>query len=306
MLDHDTVLMQEAVDALLIKPNGTYVDCTYGRGGHSQAIADKMDAESRLLVIDKDPDAICDAKQRFSQDERVTIVHGSFGQIVKHAYASSMEKFDGVLLDLGVSSPQLNSALRGFSFSKDGPLDMRMNSEEGISASDWIEQAPESEIISVLRKYGEERFARRIARKIIEVRRDQKIDRTKSLVRVIESAVPYRVSRKHPATRSFQAIRIHINNELEELKLCLSHVVALLANGGRLVVISFHSLEDRIVKQFIREMEIGSLPARLPIRDEEVDRRLRSIGKPSRPSQEEILGNNRARSAIMRVAERMV
>ena len=306
MLDHDTVLMQEAVDALVIKPNGTYVDCTYGRGGHSQAIADKMDAESRLLVIDKDPDAICDAKQRFSQDERVTIVHGSFGQIVKHAYASSMEKFDGVLLDLGVSSPQLNSALRGFSFSKDGPLDMRMNSEEGISASDWIEQAPESEIISVLRKYGEERFARRIARKIIEVRRDQKIDRTKSLVRVIESAVPYRVSRKHPATRSFQAIRIHINNELEELKLCLSHVVALLANGGRLVVISFHSLEDRIVKQFIREMEIGSLPARLPIRDEEVDRRLRSIGKPSRPSQEEILGNNRARSAIMRVAERMV
>ena len=306
MLDHDTVLMQEAVDALLIKPNGTYVDCTYGRGGHSQAIADKMDAESRLLVIDKDPDAIFDAKQRFSQDERVTIVHGSFGQIVKHAYASSMEKFDGVLLDLGVSSPQLNSASRGFSFSKDGPLDMRMNSAEGISASDWIEQAPESEIISVLRKYGEERFARRIARKIIEVRRDQKIDRTKSLVRVIESAVPYRVSRKHPATRSFQAIRIHINNELEELKLCLSHVVALLANGGRLVVISFHSLEDRIVKQFIREMEIGSLPARLPIRDEEVDRRLRSIGKPSRPSQEEILGNNRARSAIMRVAERMV
>jgi len=306
MLDHDTVLMQEAVDALVIKPNGTYVDCTYGRGGHSQAIADRMDAESRLLVIDKDPDAIFDAKQRFSQDERVTIVHGSFGQIVKHAYASSMEKFDGVLLDLGVSSPQLNSALRGFSFSKDGPLDMRMNSAEGISASDWIEQAPESEIISVLRNYGEERFARRIARKIIEVRRDQKIDRTKSLVRVIESAVPYRVSRKHPATRSFQAIRIHINNELEELKLCLSHVVALLANGGRLVVISFHSLEDRIVKQFIREMEIGSLPARLPIRDEEVDRRLRSIGKPSRPSQEEILGNNRARSAIMRVAERMV
>ena len=306
MLDHDTVLMQEAVDALLIKPNGTYVDCTYGRGGHSQAIADKMDAESRLLVIDKDPDAIFDAKQRFSQDERVTIVHGSFGQIVKHAYASSMEKFDGVLLDLGVSSPQLNSALRGFSFSKDGPLDMRMNSAEGISASDWIEQAPESEIISVLRKYGEERFARRIARKIIEVRRDQKIDRTKSLVRVIESAVPYRVSRKHPATRSFQAIRIHINNELEELKLCLSHIVTLLANGGRLVVISFHSLEDRIVKRFIREMERGSLPARLPVRDVEVDRRLRSIGKASRPSQEEILGNNRARSAIMRVAERTV
>ena len=304
MLDHDTVLMQEAVDALLIKPNGTYVDCTYGRGGHSQAIVEKMDAGSRLLVIDRDPDAIFDAKQRFSQDGRVTIVHGTFGQIEKHAYASSMEKFDGVLLDLGVSSPQLNSALRGFSFSKDGPLDMRMNSAEGISASDWIERAPESEIISVLRKYGEERFARRIARKIIEVRRDQKIDRTKSLVRVIESAVPYRVSRKHPATRSFQAIRIHINNELEELKLCLSHVVALLATGGRMVVISFHSLEDRIVKQFIREMEIGSLPARLPIRDEEVDRRLRSIGKPSRPSQEEILGNNRARSAVMRVAER--
>ena len=182
---------------------------------------------------------------------------------------------------------------------------MRMNSEEGISASDWIEQAPESEITSVLRKYGEERFARRIARKIIEVRRDQKIDRTKSLVRVIESAVPSREYKKHPATRSFQAIRIHINNELDELRECLSHVVALLASGGRLVVISFHSLEDRIVKRFIREMETGSLPVRLPIRDDEVDRKLRSIGKALRPSKEEVLGNNRARSAIMRVAEKI-
>ena len=289
MLDHNTVLMGEAVDALLIKPSGIYVDCTYGRGGHSQAIADRMDSQSRLLVIDKDPDAILDAEKRFSEDDRVVIAHGSFGEIVKHAHGFSLEKIDGVLLDLGVSSPQINSALRGFSFSKDGPLDMRMNSTQRFSAKDWIRDAPESEIVAVLRDYGEERFARRIARKIIEVRQDQEIDRTKSLVQVIESAVPSREYKKHPATRSFQAIRIHINNELDELKKCLTNVLAILASRGRLVVISFHSLEDRIVKRFIREMEVGSLPARLPIRDSEVDRRLRSIGKAIRPSKEEIL-----------------
>ena len=306
MLAHNTVLIQEAVDALLIKPKGRYVDCTYGRGGHSQAIADKMDAQGRLLVIDKDPDAILDAKRRFSQDQRVTIVHGSFVQIGKHIQNCSMEKVDGILLDLGMSSPQINSAARGFSFSKDGPLDMRMNSTQGISATDWIQRASEAEIVQVLRTYGEERFARRIARKIIEVRSAQKIDRTKLLVQVIESAVPSREYRKHPATRSFQAIRIHINNELDELKGCLADVVDLLASRGRLVVISFHSLEDRIVKHFIREMEVGSLPARLPIPDDKVDRRLKSIGKATRPSNAEVVGNNRARSAIMRVAEKTV
>ena len=306
MLAHNTVLIQEAVDALLIKPKGRYVDCTYGRGGHSQAIADKMDAQGRLLVIDKDPDAILDAKRRFSQDQRVTIVHGSFVQIGKHIQNCSMEKVDGILLDLGMSSPQINSAARGFSFSKDGPLDMRMNSTQGISATDWIQKASEAEIVQVLRTYGEERFARRIARKIIEVRSAQKIDRTKLLVQVIESAVPSREYRKHPATRSFQAIRIHINNELDELKGCLADVADLLASSGRLVVISFHSLEDRIVKHFIREMEVGSLPARLPIPDDKVDRRLKSIGKATRPSDSEVFGNNRARSAIMRVAEKTV
>ena len=306
MLAHNTVLIQEAVDALLIKPKGRYVDCTYGRGGHSQAIADKMDAQGRLLVIDKDPDAILDAKRRFSQDQRVTIVHGSFVQIGKHIQNCSMEKVDGILLDLGMSSPQINSAARGFSFSKDGPLDMRMNSTQGISATDWIQRASEAEIVQVLRTYGEERFARRIARKIIEVRSAQKIDRTKLLVQVIESAVPSREYRKHPATRSFQAIRIHINNELDELKGCLADVADLLASSGRLVVISFHSLEDRIVKHFIREMEVGSLPARLPIPDDKVDRRLKSIGKATRPSDSEVFGNNRARSAIMRVAEKTV
>ena len=306
MLAHNTVLIQEAVDALLIKPKGRYVDCTYGRGGHSQAIADKMDAQGRLLVIDKDPDAILDAKRRFFQDQRVTIVHGSFVQIGKHIQNCSMEKVDGILLDLGMSSPQINSAARGFSFSKDGPLDMRMNSTQGISATDWIQRASEAEIVQVLRTYGEERFARRIARKIIEVRSAQKIDRTKLLVQVIESAVPSREYRKHPATRSFQAIRIHINNELDELKGCLADVADLLASSGRLVVISFHSLEDRIVKHFIREMEVGSLPARLPIPDDKVDRRLKSIGKATRPSDSEVFGNNRARSAIMRVAEKTV
>ena len=305
MHTHKTVLLQDAVDALVINPKGSYVDCTYGRGGHSQAIADKISDEGRLLVIDRDSEAITHARQKFSEDDRVTVVQGSFSQVAQHAASCDMSSVDGVLLDLGVSSPQLDSADRGFSFSEDGPLDMRMDRDQGIPASEWVQSASEAEIIEVLRTYGEERFARRIARKIIEVRETQTIDRTKLLVDIIESAVPMKEKNKHPATRSFQAIRIHINRELEELKECLADVVELLTSGGRLVVISFHSLEDRIVKRFIREMERGSLPNKLPIRDEDIDRSLRSVGKPVRAAQEEVAVNRRARSATMRVAEKL-
>ena len=304
MRAHKTVLLQEAVDALVTNPKGSYVDCTYGRGGHSQAIADKISNEGRLLVIDKDSEAIIHARERFAGDDRVTVAHGSFSQFAQHATGCDMNSVDGVLLDLGVSSPQLDAADRGFSFSEDGPLDMRMDRDHGIPASEWVQIASESEIVEVLRTYGEERFARRIAKKIIEVRETQKIDRTKLLVEIIESAVPVKEKNKHPATRSFQAIRIHINRELEELKECLSDVLELLTSGGRLVVISFHSLEDRIVKRFIREMERGSLPNRLPIRDKDIKRSLSSVGKPVRASVEELGINRRARSAIMRTAEK--
>ena len=304
MRAHKTVLLQDAVDTLVTNPKGSYVDCTYGRGGHSQAIADKISDEGRLLVIDKDSEAIIHSRERFSSDDRVTVVHGSFSQVAKYAAGCEMNSVDGVLLDLGVSSPQLDSADRGFSFSEDGPLDMRMDRDQGISASEWVQVASETEIVEVLRTYGEERFARRIAKNIIEVRETQKIDRTKLLVEIIESAVPFKEKSKHPATRSFQAIRIHINRELEELKECLSDVVELLSSGGRLVVISFHSLEDRIVKRFIREMERGSLPNRLPIRDKDIKRLLRSLGKPVRASVGELGANPRARSAIMRAAEK--
>lgn len=298
---HQTVLLNEAVDALVTNPQGRYVDCTYGRGGHSQAIADKMNASGKLLVMDKDSEAIVDARARFADDDRVTAVHGSFKNIAQYA----QEPVDGIILDLGVSSPQLDSADRGFSFLADGPLDMRMDTDHGITASEWLEVAEQWEIVRVLRTYGEERFAKRIARKIVEVRETQKIDRTKILVEIVESSIPVKEKNKHPATRSFQAIRIHINGELEELKECLADVVDLLATGGRLVVISFHSLEDRIVKRFIRDMARGALPAKLPIRDSDVERSLRTVGKPIRASEEEIMSNRRARSSIMRVAEKL-
>ena len=306
MTRHETVLLDEAVDALVRKSDGSYVDCTYGRGGHSQEIANHMSGLGKLMVIDKDPSAIADAKLRFKDDDRIVVVHGSFSRLSEYVDENNMRPVDGILLDLGVSSPQLDEAGRGFSFLTDGPLDMRMDQTVGDTASQWLAVADENDITDVLRRYGEEKFARRIARKIISIRHDMKIETTSALVESIESAVPRREKHKHPATRTFQAIRIHVNQELKSLEDCLKDVVDLLVSGGRLVVISFHSLEDRIVKRFIRRMVRDDIyPARLPIREAEIKRHLKSIGKPIKPGADEIARNRRSRSSIMRVAEKL-
>ena len=306
MTGHETVLLREAVDALLQDADGRYVDCTYGRGGHSQEIINRIGKNGRLMVVDRDITAIDDARQRFKNDNRVVVVHGSFAYLADYVEQHDMEPLDGILLDLGVSSPQLDEPDRGFSFSNDGPLDMRMDQSRGPTAADWIEVADEDEITDVLRRFGEEKFARRIARKIVEKREDGRIDTTAALVEIIESAVPVREKNKHPATRTFQAIRIHINEELRCLEDCLQDVVDLLVSGGRLVVISFHSLEDRIVKRFIRRMEKGDYyPERLPIRDSEIKRYVKSVGKAIKPSASEVDGNRRSRSSIMRVVEKL-
>ncbi len=306
MTGHESVLLNEAVDALVQDLDGCYVDCTYGRGGHSQEIADRIGKNGRLMVIDRDISAIEDARQRFKNDNRVVVVHGSFSYLADYVEEHDMRPLDGVLLDLGVSSPQLDEPARGFSFSSDGPLDMRMDQSRGPTAADWIAVADEDEITNVLRRFGEEKFARRIARKIVEKRAESRIATTAALVEIIEAAVPRREKNKHPATRTFQAIRIHINEELRNLEDCLRDVIDLTVSGGRLVVISFHSLEDRIVKRFIRRMEKGDVyPDRLPIRDSEIKRYVKSVGKAVKPSRDEVSENRRSRSSIMRVAEKL-
>ena len=303
---HQSVMLEEAVRALVTNRNGSYVDCTYGRGGHSQAIADSLARDGRLLVIDQDATAIAHARERFRNDARVVIEHGPFSRLKSYASRHQFEGIDGVLLDLGVSSPQLDEAERGFSFQKSGPLDMRMNQAEGITAAEWLAEASEDEITDVLKRYGEERFARRIARKIVATRAASSIDTTLKLVEVVETSIPRREKHKHPATRTFQAIRIRVNRELEELETCLVDVIDLLNSGGHLVIISFHSLEDRMVKRFFRRMAKGDeLPSRLPVRDEKLQRRIRIPGKPVRASDTEIASNPRARSSIMRTAEKL-
>ena len=303
---HQTVLLEEAVHALISDRNGTYVDCTYGRGGHSQAIADQLDASGRLMVIDRDEDAVAHARERFGDDPRVIVQHGAFSSLRDFVAQHELGDLDGVLLDLGVSSPQLDQAERGFSFQQAGPLDMRMNRTEGETAEEWLMRATEQEITDVLKTYGEERFARRIARSIVEARTRGPIDTTDRLVEIIETAIPRREKHKHPATRSFQAIRIQVNRELEELESCLRDVIDLLKSGGRIVVISFHSLEDRAVKHFFRKLASGDdLPSRLPVRDAELNRKIRLVGKAVKPSESEVERNRRARSSIMRVAEKL-
>lgn len=305
MTTHETVLKDEAASALVKNPAGRFVDCTYGRGGHTEAILARLTDDGRLLVIDRDLDAIADANRKYARDERVVIVHGAFSEVARFVDEQGMRPVDGVLLDLGVSSPQLDEADRGFSFTRDGPLDMRMDRSAGEPASAWLMRAEAKEIAHVLRVYGEERFARRIANAIIEHRRSEPIDTTQQLVRIVQSSVPRTERHKHPATRTFQAIRIFVNRELEELEACLKAAVDLLAAEGRLVVISFHSLEDRIVKRFMRDMARGErLPERLPIRDDQIERKLKLIGKPVRPAQAEVDDNRRSRSSIMRVAEK--
>ncbi|HEY5603488.1 MAG TPA: 16S rRNA (cytosine(1402)-N(4))-methyltransferase RsmH [Gammaproteobacteria bacterium] len=304
---HQPVLLKEVLEALDIKPQGKYVDGTFGRGGHAREILQCLGPEGRLLVMDKDPQAIEVARQLFNDDTRVIIEKGSFAMIKqKVAEQAWSGAVDGILLDLGVSSPQLDAAERGFSFRRDGVLDMRMDTESGRSAAEWIAQVKEQELATVLREYGEERFAKRIARAIVKARETQPITTTKQLAAIIAQANPKWETGKDPATRSFQAIRIFINNELEDLKTCLAQVADLLKTGGRLVIISFHSLEDRIVKRFIREQAKGdNYPPGLPVTLAQLNPKLKPLGKAIQPSAAEVAANPRARSSVLRVAEKI-
>lgn len=304
---HETVLLEEAVEALMTDADGYYVDCTFGRGGHSRRILQKLDGAGRLLAIDKDPDAIRVARNELGSDERFEVVQGSFadlGELVQQAGRAG--KVSGILMDLGVSSPQLDEAQRGFSFTQNGPLDMRMNPQQGQSAAEWLASASEQEIADVIYRYGEERFSRRMARAVVEYRKTAPIDSTLQLAEIIKQANPAWEKHKHPATRAFQAIRIYINRELEDLQSVLQQSLDVLRVGGKLVVISFHSLEDRIVKQFIAEQARGDdFPVGVPVQYADLNPRMRKVGKPIKASADEVATNPRARSAIMRVAEKI-
>ncbi len=306
-LQHETVLLESAVVALLGSPSGVYVDCTFGRGGHSQRILQSLNSDGRLMAFDKDPQAVAVARDRFGTDPRFTIVQSSFAQLREAIQAAGLEgKIAGVLLDLGVSSPQLDDAQRGFSFTNDGPLDMRMNPEEGLSAAQWLAVAGEQEIANVIYRYGEEKFSRRMARAIVEQRQVAPITGTLQLAEIIKHANPAWEKHKHPATRAFQAIRIYINRELEDLQSVLGQALDMLQGGGRLVVISFHSLEDRIVKQFISEQARGDdYPPGVPVQHADLNPRLKKIGKPVKADAQEVADNPRSRSAIMRIAEKL-
>lgn len=303
---HQTVLLREAVDALVTNPSGFYVDGTFGRGGHSLAILDQLDDNGQLLGVDKDPQAAVTAAQLQKVEKRFSFFHGSFAQLQGKFEEMGVETVDGILLDLGVSSPQLDEASRGFSFLNDGPLDMRMDTSRGETAAQWIAGASVEEIASVLREYGEERFAKRIARAIVEAQSAEPIATTARLAAVVSEANPRWERHKHPATRAFQAIRIRVNHELDDLEDLLDGAIDLLAIGGRLVIISFHSLEDRLVKRYMRNMARGEqLPAGVPVVDSALNRRMKLVGKAVRASAEEVAANNRSRSAIMRVAEKI-
>jgi len=307
---HETVLLNEAVEALVVKDDGVYIDATFGRGGHSAEILKQLGPDGRLLLIDKDPLAIAHAKESFKDDKRVFVWQGSFKDFPDALQEAGIEKADGLLLDLGVSSPQLDDASRGFSFMRDGELDMRMNPEEGLSAAEWLNKASEEEIANVIYQYGDERFSRRIASTIVEKRAETPISTTLELAEIIASCIPMKIQRKepgkHPATRSFQAIRIFINRELEDLIDCLDNSKEFLANKGRLVVISFHSLEDRIVKRFIKtQSSAPQMPRGLPVMESEFEKPMfKSVGKAVKPSKDEVQFNVRSRSAIMRIGER--
>lgn len=306
---HITVLLDEAVECLAVRADGCYLDGTFGRGGHSRLILRHLGSDGRLLGFDKDPQAISTGQALAAEDGRFVIVQRSFAELGEElAERGLVGQVDGVLLDLGVSSPQLDDAERGFSFLNDGPLDMRMDPERGQSAAQWIATASEDEISHVLKEYGEERFARRMARAIVQRRAERPFERTADLAAVIAAANPAWEKGKNPATRAFQGIRIHINNELGDLEHGLQAALDSLAIGGRLVVISFHSLEDRIVKQFMRRQvkgEADNLPRDLPVRQAVFEPRLRLLGKPQYASEAELKANPRSRSAVMRVAEKL-
>lgn len=304
---HIPVLLKESIEALAIKKDGIYIDATFGRGGHSQAILADLGDKGRLIAIDKDVEAIAHADLILKDESRFVIEQGSFANLLKIAEKQGVVgQVDGIFLDLGVSSPQLDDKQRGFSFLQDGPLDMRMDLNQKLDASQWINSAKEEEIMNVLKEFGEERFSRRIAKAIIESRQVEPIKTTKQLAELVAKVAPSRERKKHPATRTFQGIRIHINQELTELKSCLQQALTVLKKQGRLVVISFHSLEDRIVKQFIQQhSQQYETSTHLLVQPKKIQPLLNKISRSIKPNQMELTTNPRARSAILRIAEKL-
>lgn len=305
--EHLPVLLTETVASLDVKPNGFYVDGTFGRGGHARVVLSELSAQGQLLGLDKDPAAIAAGQLLAENDPRFSIEQCSFAELSTPINARLWQgKVDGILLDIGVSSPQIDVAERGFSFQKDGPLDMRMNPDVGISAAQWLAKADIEDIEKVIKTLGEERYGKRIARAIVETREHTPITTTKQLATLVDKASPSREKNKHPATRTFQAIRIYINNELEDLKAGLEQALDVLAVGGRLAVISFHSLEDRIVKRYFRDQALGDdYPSDFPIRAADLNPRIRLIGKAIKAGKAELDINPRARSAVLRVVEKL-
>ncbi len=307
MTTHTSVLLQESVDGLAIKPDGIYVDGTFGRGGHTRAILQQLNQAGQVIAIDKDLEAVDYAKQHFSDDPRFKMVHGSFAKLSEFARELGVYgQINGILLDLGMSSPQIDNPARGFSFMQEGPLDMRMDLSQDLSAARFVNQADATEMATVFKHYGEERFAGRIARAIVEARSVAPILTTAILAEIVKAANPKWEKHKHPATRVFQAIRIHINQELTDLTAVLKQCVGALAVGGRLVIISFHSLEDRIVKQFMRAEEQGiQPPLGVPVRAIDIKTYFKRVGKAIKPHEIEVRQNVRSRSAVLRIGEKI-
>jgi 16S rRNA (cytosine1402-N4)-methyltransferase len=306
---HITVLLEEAVEALAVRADGCYLDGTFGRGGHSRLILQNLGPDGRLIGFDKDPQAIATGQALAAEDGRFVIVQRSFAELGSEALERGIAgKVSGILLDLGVSSPQLDDPERGFSFMNDGPLDMRMDPSRGVSAAEFVNSAPAEEIARVFKEYGEERFARRMAGAVVSRRETQPFERTADLAEVLKVANPAWEKGKNPATRAFQGLRIHVNNELGDLEAGLEAALETLEVGGRLAVISFHSLEDRIVKLFMRKLvkgEADNMPRNLPIRHQAFEPRIKLIGKAQFAGDEETRANPRSRSAVMRVAEKL-
>ena len=302
---HRPVMLEQAVSALVTRPQGLYVDCTFGRGGHSRGILERLTTQGRLIALDRDAEAVAEALKLFF-DQRFTAHQVEFADLVEVLSELGYTRVDGLLFDLGVSSPQLDRQERGFSFQRDGPLDMRMDRRQPLNAAMFLARASIEELVQVLTDYGEEQYARRIARTIHQARRKQPIETTRQLALLVAGAVPWKDRHIHPATRTFQALRIHVNDELGQLERALSAALSVLCAGGRLVVISFHSLEDRIVKRFLRDAARGDdYPRRMPILAERLQPKLRILTRKGRASSEEVMSNPRARSAVLRVGEKL-
>ncbi len=303
---HLPVLLDETIEALNIKENGKYIDCTFGRGGHSKKILEKLGEHGKLLAIDQDLQAIEYAREKFGDDSRIILIQANFSQIIQVAKENKFYgDVQGVLFDLGVSSPQLDTAERGFSFMQDGPLDMRMDITQGITAAEWLKKVTVAELAKVLREFGQERFSKRIANAVVQQRDSAPIETTKQLADLVINTIGYSKEQKHPATRTFQAIRIHINKELDALAEALECCLELLANSGRILAITFHSLEDQLVKRLLHKYSHSNLPRKLPVVDERTTK-LRRVCKPIKSTEEEVAQNPRARSAKLHVLEWVV